>query len=260
MVRFVLVHPPALSPAVWRPLAAALEAAGHAVGLPDYTPDLTVAGSWWRRATLATVKAVDALVGNPPPGLDERAGSRSYSSVAPGPDVLVLFSGSGVLAPAICGTRAPGTVVFVDATLPAAGGAETMASADVRRQVAALPRVAGDPSATPAAARGERLPRWTRWWPEADLAALLPDPRLRDELDRTAPELPADFYEEAIPAPAGWEPSIVRYLQLTGAYDAEAADARARGWQVVLPTETGLSAPTHLSVMTAPQVLVDLLT
>ncbi|MDQ3538963.1 MAG: hypothetical protein M3415_09245 [Actinomycetota bacterium] len=84
MSRLALIHPPALSPVVWRPLASVLRAAGHEVALPDYTGEVEVAASWWRRATLACVLAIDELVGTPRPAGSAREGPRDYPAVAPG--------------------------------------------------------------------------------------------------------------------------------------------------------------------------------
>lgn len=36
-----------------------------------------------------------------------------------------------------------------------------------------------------------------------------------------------------VPVGSGWEPHVRGYVQLSDAYDAEAAEARQRGWQVV---------------------------
>lgn len=249
MSRIALIHPPALSPAVFAPLTAALEAAGHQVAVPDYTGELSMAASWWRRATLACVTAIDGLVGNAAPAPEDREGARTYRANAPGPDVLVAFSGAGVLMPLVCNTRPPGTAVFLDATLPTATERESLPSAQVRSMVAGLR----------AEHPGDRLPRWTRWWPEAELATLLPDAAMRATLDAQAPELPADFYDEGVGTAPGWEPPKVAYVQLTGAYDAEAKDAATRGWSVVAPADTGIATPTHLSLMTDPQALVPLL-
>lgn len=238
-MRILLVHPPALSPVVWRPLRTVLEAAGHEVAVPDYTAELTVAASWWRRATRECVRAVDALLGSPP----VREGARDYAGTGPGPDLLVGYSGSGVLLSPVAASRPAGRVVFLDALLPAEGR-ETVPSERVRAFTARLLAEHG----------GERLPRWTRWWPADDLAALLPDASLREELDATSPELPGDFYDEAVGVSPGWEPDRVDYVQLSDGYAEQAATAAGRGWVVHrLPSD-------HLAVVTRPEEIRDLLT
>lgn len=224
--RIVLVHPPALSPVVWRPLAEVLEGDGHDVVLPDYTGDLGVAASWWERAALTCARAVDA------------AGKDATGGV----DVVVGYSGSGVLLPRLAAELRPARVVLVDAGVPAAGGA-TVPSEGQRAMAADLLRDHG----------GDRLPRWTRWWPPEVLPEVLPDERLRAELDRTSPELPADFYHEPVPVSPGWEPGRVDYVHLSEPYAEDAATARRRGWVVhKLPSD-------HLAVATRPESLRDLL-
>lgn len=242
--RLALIHPPALSPVVWRPVAEALRAGAHEVAVPDYTAELTVSASWWRRATMVCGMAIDALVGNPPPDPADHEGTRQHRAKAAGPDVLVVYSGSGVLMPLIANARPPGRAVFVDAVLPAASGRETAPSARLREFVAGLR----------AEHPGERLPRWTQWWDPQELADLLPDVDFRAELDAASPQLPASFYDEAVGMAPGWEPAAVDYVQLSAAYDAEAAEASRRGWQV------HRIDGTHLSVATDPQSLLAVLT
>jgi len=45
------------------------------------------------------------------------------------------------------------------------------------------------------------LPRWTSWWAPETLAELVPDPSDRKVLAAEAPQLPAAFYDVAVPAP-----------------------------------------------------------
>lgn len=242
MSRLALIHPPALSPVVWRPLASVLRAAGHEVALPDYTGEMEVAASWWRRATLACVLAIDELVGTPQLTGEAREGPRDYPAVAAGPDVLVAYSGAGVLMPLVANARPPRRAVFLDAVVPASGR-HTVPSEQVRAFAAGLRDRHG----------GDRLPPWTRWWGEDGIAELLPDAGLRDELDRTAPRLPVDFFDEAVGVAPGWEPERIDYVQLSDAYDADATQARARGWTV-----HRLQAD-HLAVATRPEDVADLL-
>lgn len=241
MSTVLLIHPPALSAVVWGPLEAELSGAGHRVAVADYTAELSVAASWWRRATRACCLAVDELLDTPPPAPADREGRRRYPAHATGPDVVVAFSGAGVLVPLVCHARPPRRAVFLDAGLPAPDGGETAPSADVRRMVAALPR------------DGDRLPPWTRWWPEDDLVRLLPDAALREQLDRGAPALPADFFDEAVGGAPGWEPPGVTYVRLSAAYDEHAAQAQERGWEV---RHADLD---HLAPITRPAEVMALL-
>ena len=46
------------------------------------------------------------------------------------------------------------------------------------------------------------------------------------------------YYQEQVPVPAGWDDHRCAYVQFSSAYDAPAAEARRRGWDVrLLPGE-----------------------
>ena len=99
-------------------------------------------------------------------------------------------------------------------------------------------------SQTPAAGGGDGDPT---------LDELLPDERVRAAVRAEGHELPADFYDVAVPVPAGWPEDGARYVQLSGAYDGAAAEARARGWTVV-----GDGGGSHLDVAVRPERVADL--
>ena len=67
-------------------------------------------------------------------------------------------------------------------------------------------------------------------------------------------ELPADFYDIAVPVPEEWPDDDVRYVHLSASYDAEAAAARARGWAVA-----GDGTGAHLDVANDPRRVAHLL-
>ncbi|MFE7212684.1 hypothetical protein ACFY0A_27630 [Streptomyces sp. NPDC001698] len=67
-----------------------------------------------------------------------------------------------------------------------------------------------------------RLPRWTDWWDEADVAPMFSDPGMR----RTVVE------EQHIPVPDGWDDHTWSYLLFGPPHDDFAAEARQRGWRV----------------------------
>jgi hypothetical protein len=73
-VRWLLVHPPLLGPAVLGPLAAELRSRGNAVRVPDLRSAVVAAAGWWDR--------VAAAAGGPA-------------------DVVLGFSGAGVVLPAV---------------------------------------------------------------------------------------------------------------------------------------------------------------
>ncbi|MZD10276.1 alpha/beta hydrolase [Streptomyces sp. SID5785] len=205
---FVLVHSPSVGPATWRPVAEHLTAAGHRVRLPSLLHVGDGAPPYWPRA-VAAVRA--SLHGLP----------------ADTPIVLVAHSNAGLFLPVIRDglDHRVAASVFVDAALPARSGATPVAPPgllDVLRASA----VAG------------RLPRWTDWWDEADVAPMFPDDRTRRAVVDEQPRLPLAYYEQEIPVPAGWDDHPCAYLLFAPPYEDAAAEAEARGWRTArLPGE-----------------------
>ncbi len=72
----------------------------------------------------------------------------------------------------------------------------------------------------------------TSWWDEEDVAPMLPDPHVRQVVVEEQPRLPLDYYLEVVPVPAGWDQLRCGYLLFSQAYEAQAAEARRRGWPV----------------------------
>ena len=214
--RWLLVHPPLLGPAVLGPLAAELRARGHVVRVPDLRGAVGTAPGWSDRYTALAAAAGPA-------------------------DVVLGFSGAGVVLPAVAAAVRARRVVWLDALVPAAAG-QTVPSEEVRARVAGL-------------VRGDRIAAWPTWWPPGVLAAELPDDALRAAVAAEAPELPAGLYDVAVPVPATWPDDDVRYVQLSASYDGDAAAARRRGWQVA-----GSGAGSHLDVATRPAEVADLVT
>jgi hypothetical protein len=214
VTRWLLVHPPLLGPAVLRPLADELRARGDEVELPDL------------RA------AVDPAPGWPERWREAAAGGRA--------DAVLGFSGAGVTLPAVARAVAARRVVWLDALLPARQGV-THADDEIRRLVAGM-------------VRGNRIADWTTWWGPDALDELLPDEQLRAAVRSEGHELPADFYDVAVPVPDDWPEDGAEYVQLSPAYDAAAAGARERGWPV-----TGDGSGEHLDVAVLPSRVADLL-
>jgi hypothetical protein len=214
MARWLLVHPPLLGPAVLTPLAGELRARGETVELPDLRAAVVTAPAWPLRWTAAAV-------GGPA-------------------DVVLGFSGAGVTLPGIAAAVGAQRVVWVDALLPARSGV-TVADEQIRALVAER------------TGHG-RIADWTTWWGPDALDELIPDHGLRAAVRAEGHQLPADFYDVAVPVPGSWPEDGARYVQLSAAYDDAAAEARTRGWPVV-----GDGSGAHLEVATDPARVADLL-
>ena len=213
---WLLVHPPLLGPAVLGPLAVELRSRGDLVRVPDLRVAVAPAARWYERWT--ALAAADGAA-----------------------DVVLGFSGAGVVLPSVAAAVGAHRVVWLDALVPARAGV-TVPSDQIRSAVAGL-------------VRGDRIAAWPTWWSPEDLAAELPDPRVRETVAAEAPELPADFYDVAVPVPASWPDDDVHYVQLSPAYDGDAAAARDRGWPV-----GGDGTGHHLDVVTRPAAVADLVT
>jgi hypothetical protein len=135
--------------------------------------------------------------------------------------VLVAHSNAGYFMPVLAeGVGRPvQACLFVDAGVPARTGATPLAEPaflDVLREKA----VDG------------RLPRWTDWWDEADVAPLFDDPLVRETVTAEQPRLPLAYYEQAVPVPDSWDESGCGYLLFGPPYDELASQVGDRGWPV----------------------------
>lgn len=228
---FVLVHSLALGPSSWGPVARELASAGYQVRLPSlvHVVDGESEPPFWP----AIVSVVHEDLGQVP----------TDQSV-----VLVAHSNAGRVLPVIrAGLDHPVSAsVFVDAALPARVG-QTQATSPEQLESLRAKAVNG------------RVPRWTDWWGEAEIAPMFPDPVVRQAIVEEQPELPIEYYEQAIPVPEGWDDHPCSYLLFSAeGYEAEAAEARERGWRVAhLPGE-------HLHQIIDPvgtaRLLIDLAT
>ncbi|ARQ68418.1 alpha/beta hydrolase [Streptomyces marincola] len=223
---FVLLHSPSVGPSTWRPVARHLAATGHRVRVPSLLRAGVGAPPFWPRV----VEAVRDDLRQVP---------------ADSPVTLVAHSNAGLFLPVIRAglDHPPGGAVFVDAALPARTGPSPVATPEV---LAFL---------RPMAVNG-RLPRWTDWWDEADIAPMFPDPEVRRTVVEEQPTLPLAYYEQHIPVPDGWDGHPCSYVLFSPPYGGLAAEARARGWRVAhLPG-------THLHQLVDPagtaRHLVDL--
>ncbi len=194
---------------------AALEA-----GLDAALPDLTIAAT--------ADRPHDAYVD---------AALRSGASLR-GPIAVVGHSGAGAFLPLVgAGLTGLGGLVFVDAVVPPTAGNH--------RTTAGLHSMLDDHTV------GGRLEPWLDWWPDAVVTNLLPDPSDRAVLRADMPQLSRSFYDIDVIVPDGWADWPCSFLQLSGAYEAEASESLARGW----PTTKIKS--THLGIHTESQSVLD---
>lgn len=199
---FVLVHSPSVGPSTWHPVAEHLVAAGHRVRVPSLLHIGAGAPPFWP----SIVGAVRDDLRQVPAG---------------SPVTLVAHSNAGLFLPAIrSGLDQPVTgSIFVDAALPARTGPTPVVPSELLELL------------RPMAVNG-RLPRWTDWWDEADVAPLFSDPVVRQTVIEEQPTLPLSYYEQVIPVPEGWDDHPCSYLLFGPPYDGLATEARDRGWRV----------------------------
>ncbi|MEO3871385.1 alpha/beta hydrolase [Nonomuraea sp. B12E4] len=218
---FVLVHSPSVGPSTWAPVAESLERRGHTAVVPDLT-GVTTGGPppYWPRV-------VEAVRGTAPD-----------TSV-----VLAAHSNAGFFMPLIkegLGDRVV-ACVFTDAQIPPRDGLIKVAEEEF---LPFLRDLAGPDG---------MLPRWTDWWDEEDVVALLPDPAVRVRVAAEQPRLPLDYYTQALPVPAGWDDVRCSCLWFSPAYESVAEEAGRRGWPVTrLPGE-------HLHQLIDPEGVADAL-
>jgi hypothetical protein len=200
---FVLVHSLLLGPLSWTPVAARLASSGAVTATPSLV-DVTSADEppFWPRVVATVNDAIAQL----PQGE---------------PIVIVAHSNAGLFVPAIARTAQSlvAGCLFVDASLPARTGPSPATTPERLDQLRTT-------------VTDGRLPRWTTWWPEDDVARLFPDPQTRSAVSAEQPRLPLSYYEQQIPVPAGWDDRPCGYLLFGPPYDRMAQDARERGWDV----------------------------
>lgn len=217
---FVLVHSPSVGPSTWAAVAESLERRGHAAVVPDLTGVAAGGGPYWPRV----VEAVRATAPDTPL-------------------VLVAHSNAGFFVPLVkegLGERVV-ACVFADAHIPPRDGLIKVAEEGF---LPFLRNLAGP---------GGVLPRWTDWWDEEDVVAMLPDPAVRVRVTGEQPRLPLDYYTQPVPVPAGWDDVRCSCLWFGPPYDTVAEQAARRGWPVT--RVPGL----HLHQLVDPEGVTDAL-
>jgi hypothetical protein len=197
---FVLVHSPSVGPLTWQPVADRLTGSGRVAVVPSLLGVADAGPPFWP----AVVEAVTA------------------GAPADVPLVLVAHSNAGLFVPVVAeALRQPvAGCVFVDAALPARTGPTPVLTPELLDVL--RPTVAAD----------GRLPQWTSWFGESEVAPMFPDQRTRQAVSAEQPRLPFGYYEQRVPVPAGWDGMPCGYLLFGPPYDKVAEDARRRGWDV----------------------------
>jgi len=198
--RLVLVHSPLVGCGTWEPVARDLAGDGYTVVVPDLAATVMAGPPYHQRQARVIADCADGQ-----------------------PVVLIAHSGAGPLLSAagmMLGEKAR-SYVFVDAGLPTPGRSWMQT---VPADLAAQVRDMADPQGW--------LPPWSRWWGDEELAALVPDPATRQHFAAGCPRLPLAMFEEIHPPAPGWPAAPGGYLQLSEAYEDEAARARGLGWPV----------------------------
>ena len=212
--RLVLVHSPLVGCGTWGPVAQVLAGDGYAVTVPDMAGAAAAGPPYHLRQAQVIANSADGQ-----------------------PAILIGHSRAGPLlatAGRMLGEQIEG-YVFADARLPAPGRSwmET-----VQPGLEARLRDMADPEGW--------VPPWPQWWGEEELAVLVPDPAVRQHFAAGCPRLPMAMLEEVHPPAPGWPDAPGGYLQLSEAYEDDAASACELGWPVIrLPSH-------HLALLTEP--------
>jgi hypothetical protein len=219
MMRFVLVHSPAVGPMTWEPVAGAIRRRGHTADVPDLAADGPIES--WRGCVEAVRRAMTSI--------EE-------------PVVLAGHSNAGLLLPAIAeAVSSPvAAFVFVDSDLPTEGSS-FMAPPWFMDQLRSM-------------AVDGWLPPWSTWFGEDAMRDLVPDEEVREAIMSEVPSLPLTYFEEGAPVPAGWDDAPCSYLLFSPAYVEAAEAARRRGW----PVEE-LHDADHLHMVVDPEGVADAL-
>jgi hypothetical protein len=221
---FVLVHSPLVGPTSWLPVAHELDRRGRAAVVPSLLGVAGVPEPQWR-------DVVDAV----------RSATRHVRQRI----VLVGHSGAGLLLPVIADAldHEVRALVFVDSILPPSAGRLLLGPPAFIDQLRAM------------ATDGVLAP-WSRWFGADAMRELVPDTRLRADLEAEMPRLPLSYFEGTVPLPDDWanrRPCAYLLLSATP-YGPSAAEARASGWPVI-----EIDGVQHLAIATHPLPVTEAL-
>jgi pimeloyl-ACP methyl ester carboxylesterase len=213
---FVLVHSPLVGPTSWLPVAQELERRGRIAVVPSLVGVAEAPEPQWRHVPNAVRRATSHL--------DQRI-------------ILVGHSGGGLLLPVIADASDSevAALVFVDSFLPPPAGPLPLAPLAFIDQLRAM-------------APDGVLPPWSHWFGADAMRELVPDERLRADLEAEMPSLPLSYFVATVPMPDDWPNRRCGYLLLSaGPYGKSAAEARAYGWPVIAIPDV-----QHLAIATNP--------
>jgi hypothetical protein len=176
--------------------------------------------------------AVAALRSAPRTAADALEGFVAGATAA---EVLVAHSNAGLYAGTVARRVGAGSVVYVDAGLPAFAGGPTPIAPPVLLEHL---RDLADDTGT--------LPRWSDWWPAEEVAGLFPDAEWADRVRAEEPRLSLGYLEDTLVTDPGWADVPSGYLAFGTTYATELARATAAGW----PTRT--LAGEHLHLLLRP--------
>ncbi len=204
----VLLPSPLLGKAVWEPVAAELADRGYPV------------------RTVSTAAA--------PPRTSDDVLHHLLSAVPSDRRVILLpHSNAGLYVPSLVRQRHVVGAVFVDAGLPPKNGDVLLAPPQLLTVLAE--KVDSD----------GLLPPWTAWWDELDVAALFPNPEVRERVERHQPRLPLSYFSARLTVPPGWHNGLDgAYLAFGRTYAEDRNRAAAHGW----PTATMAGGHLHLLI------------
>jgi pimeloyl-ACP methyl ester carboxylesterase len=151
--------------------------------------------------------------------------------------ILVGHSGGALLLPVIADASDSevAALVFVDSFLPPPAGRLPLGPPAFMDELRAM-------------ATDGVLPPWSHWFGADAMRELVPDERLRADLEAEMPSLPLSYFETTVPVPDDWPDRPCGYLLLSaGPYGQSAAEARAYGWPVIEIRDV-----QHLAIATNP--------
>jgi hypothetical protein len=152
----------------------------------------------------------------------------------------IAHSNAGNFVPDVTARSAVKNVIFLDAAIPPLrGGSWPLAPERLREKLSSSEK------------RGV-LPPWTRWWPEADVRTLFPDNATYEQVDASAPPVPASYLSSRISATQNWHADLTcRYVAFGDTYADAARTAANAGWPV-RTLQLG-----HLGTLQDPETVAD---